>query len=114
MSRPQHTLVLTRDHTRRLRLPRGSTVVAVHGSVCVLTPPEWLGERVWQIPVLLREGQAHSLEHGGWLSLCAQGDAAEVLCLPAAPRTWGVAMPRLLQAWRSARWWAIPPWPPKA
>lgn len=117
MSQPTHTLVLTRDHTRRLCLPRGSTLVAVRGSVRLLTPPNWLSERVWQLPVLLHEGQAHQLEHGGWLSLCAQGDAAELLCLPAAPPAWWpalLAVRRLLLAGRGARWRAIPPSPPKA
>lgn len=59
-----------------LRLAAGSTLQVLEGRALLHEPPQWLAERVVQVPVTLETGAPHRLGRGGWVRLEALGGAA--------------------------------------
>lgn len=86
-TRPDAHRTLCPGEATWLHLPRGTELRLLAGRAELLEPPQWLGERVVQVPVTLACGVPHRLARGGWVRLVALGGA-----------------PARLQAQRSG-WW---------
>lgn len=66
----------------RQQVEAGSRIVCSGGAVCLVLPPQWLGERVLFAPsTLLQDGQAEVVACGGWIEVHAV-DAAVFLYRP--------------------------------
>jgi hypothetical protein len=81
MSRPS-TISLQRGQCFHLHVSRGMQIVAVRGACDIIGPAEWLAEQVIRPRTALREGEAHTMPHGGQVVIESRGDA-EVRCIPA-------------------------------
>jgi hypothetical protein len=65
-----------------LQAPAGSTLVSSSGRLLLTAAPRWLGEQVCRVRTPLEPGQAHAVEHDGWITLTAGPQGAEVCLLP--------------------------------
>ena len=72
-----HTVLIRLEpgQALRLHLDRHTTLVAAKGTTSVITPPLWMGERMFSERTRLDEGQALSPSRDGWMELVATGDA---------------------------------------
>lgn len=82
---PARTL-LHRGQSLHLHAAAGTTFIAAHGSVRLCCTPDWRSEHLAPETFLLQEGEAHAVQHPGWIIVAAQ-DTAELRCIPAPKRT---------------------------
>lgn len=85
-SLPDPTLHLAPGAVTWLHLRRGSTLQLSAGRVRLHEPPQWLVERVLQLPVTLEAGAPHRLARGGWIRLEALDGVPA--CLQACAGRW--------------------------
>jgi hypothetical protein len=81
MSSPS-AISLQRGQRLHLHVSRGKQIVAVRGACDIIGPAEWLAEQVIRPTTSLREGEAHTMPHGGLVTIESHG-GAELRCIPA-------------------------------
>jgi hypothetical protein len=69
------TTCLQPGQTLRVAVDPGFTLLVTQGSVSVASPPSWFGETVFSVKATLHDGEAHVVEHGGWIEIVALSPA---------------------------------------
>ena len=70
------TLALQRAQALHVALDAGTVLRVVDGRVRLHAPMRWLGDAITTPVVVLSEGEAHRMAHGGWVRIEALNGAA--------------------------------------
>lgn len=65
------SIVLEPGQSLRTAVDAGAWLQLAEGRARVVSPPGWLGERVFMTETLLGEGDVHCVPQGGWIEVSA-------------------------------------------